>query len=352
MPSSNAPRLSFTSDNVAGASPEIIDAISRCNEGFDIPYGADACTARVETRLADIFEHEVSVFLVPTGSAANALCLGVMTPPWGNVLCHPGSHINNDECGAPEFYTNGAKLVSVDGENCKIDPTLLREQAHRKVGDVHSTQQACVSITQATEVGSVYSVEEIGALGEVCRESGLGLHMDGSRFANALVSMGCTPAQMTWQAGVDALSFGATKNGVLAGEAIILFEATRAKELAYRRKRGGHLFSKMRLLSAQMEAYLKNDLWLNNARVANAMAQRLATGLHKLPGIELQGPTSANILFCKLPVPVIDGLQAQGFGFYRDRWGPEVIRLVTSWATREGDVDHLLNAVHSLIAPA
>lgn len=345
------PKLSFTSDNVAGASTQIIEAISRCNDGFDIPYGSDACTSRVEARLAEIFEHEVSVFLVSTGSAANALCLSVMTPPWGSVLCHPASHINNDECGAPEFYTNGAKLISVDGDNCKINPTLLREQARRKVGDVHSTQSACVSITQATEVGSVYSVDEIEAIGKICRDSGLGLHMDGSRFANALVSMGCTPAQMTWQAGVDALSFGATKNGVLAGEAIILFDAKRAKELAYRRKRGGHLFSKMRLLSAQMEAYLANDLWLNNARTANAMAQRLATGLRQLPGIELQGPTSANILFCRLPVPVIDGLQAQGFGFYRDRWGPEVIRLVTSWATRELDVDHLLNAVRSLSTP-
>ncbi|KOQ42000.1 threonine aldolase, partial [Achromobacter xylosoxidans] len=207
---------------------------------------------------------------------------------------------------------------------------------------------ACVSITQATETGSVYSLDEIQAIGAICRGAGLPLHMDGARFANALVSLGCTPAEMTWKAGVAALSFGATKNGVLGAEAIVLFESGRATELAYRRKRGGHLFSKMRLLSAQMEAYLADDLWLDNARQANAMAARLAAGMDGLPGVALQGPVQANILFCQLPAAAIDGLLAQGFRFYHDRWGPGVARLVTSFSTREQDVDHFLAALRAL----
>jgi len=339
----------FTSDNIAGASPQVIAAITAaCSSGQSQPYGADDATRSVEEKLSALFEKEVSVFLVPTGSAANALCLSVLTPPWGHVFCHPESHINNDECGAPEFFTNGAKLVMIDGNSAKVDPTLLAQQARRKVGDVHSTQPACVSITQATEVGSVYSVAEIGAIGQVCRDAGLRLHMDGSRFANALVSVGCTPAQMTWKAGVDALSFGATKNGVLAVEAIVLFDTALAAEMGYQRKRGGHLFSKMRLLSAQMEAYLDNDLWLDNARQANAMAARLEAGLSTIDGVILQGKAQANILFCQLPQTIIDGLLALGFRFYHERWGQGVVRLVTSFATTAADVDHFIEAAKRL----
>lgn len=341
----SALQLGFTSDNIAGASPEVIAAIAACGSGQAQPYGADDTTRRVEEKLSALFEKELSVFLVPTGSAANALCLSVLTPTWGHVFCHPDSHINNDECGAPEFFSNGAKLVTIDGDLAKIDPALLAQQARRKVGDVHSTQPASVSITQATEVGSVYSVAEISAIGQVCRDAGLRLHMDGSRFANALVSLGCSPAEMTWKAGVEALSFGATKNGVLAAEAIILFDRDLATQMGYRRKRGGHLFSKMRLLSAQIEAYLDDDLWLNNARQANAMTKRLEAGLGAINGITLQGVAQANILFCQLPQPVIDGLLAQGFRFYHDRWGQGVVRLVTSFATTAADVDHFITAV-------
>ncbi|MDB6141577.1 MAG: ltaA [Pseudomonas sp.] len=343
-----APQLGFTSDNIAGASPEVIAAIAAASSGQSQPYGADDTTQRVEAKLSALFEKDVSVFLVPTGSAANALCLSVLTPTWGHVFCHPDSHINNDECGAPEFFSNGAKLITIEGESAKIDPLLLAQQARRKVGDVHSTQPASVSITQATEVGSVYSVAEIQAIGQVSRDAGLRLHMDGSRFANALVSLGSTPAEMTWKAGVDALSFGATKNGVLAAEAIILFDRDLATEMGYRRKRGGHLFSKMRLLSAQIEAYLDNDLWLNNARQANAMAKRLETGLGAINGVHQHGVAQANILFCQLPQPMIDGLLAQGFRFYHDRWGQGVVRLVTSFATTVADVDHFIAAAQRL----
>ena len=346
------PELGFSSDNIAAASPEVIDALIACNAGQARPYGADELTARVERRFSELFEREVSVLLVPTGTAANALALAALTPPWGTVLCHRDSHVNNDECGAPEFFTGGAKLVTVDGAAAKIDAPALRIAAGAKVGDVHSTQPACVTITQATEVGSLYTVDEIAAIGEVCRASKLKVHMDGSRFANALVALGCTPAEMTWKAGVDVLSFGATKNGVPAAEAIVSFDPAITRELAFRRKRAGHLFSKMRFLSAQIDAYLAGDLWLRNARQANAMAQRLVQGLRGHAGIEVMGEPRANIVFCRLPQTLIETLLAQGFGFYHDRWGPGVVRLVTSFATTALDVDHLLEAVRLALGAA
>lgn len=350
--SSSVPALQtgFSSDNIAGASPEVMDALLRANAGQAQPYGADDGTLRVQRKLADIFEHDVEVLLVPTGTAANALSLAAMTPPWGAVLCHAQSHIANDECGAPEFYTNGARLMLLDGDAAKIDPEQLAVEARRKVGDVHSLQPSCVSITQATETGSVYTQDEIRSIGDICRAAGLPLHMDGARFANALVSLGCTPAEMTWKAGVEALSFGATKNGVLGAEAIVLFNPARARELAFRRKRGGHLFSKMRLLSAQLEAYLDDELWLKNARQANAMAARLAAGMQGLPGVALQGPVDANILFCQFPAHAINGLLEQGFRFYHDRWSAGVVRLVTSFATQTQDVDHFLSALRAHVS--
>jgi threonine aldolase len=325
-----APQMGFSSDNIAGASPEVMAALLRASTGQAQPYGADDCTLTVQRRLADLFEHEVDVLLVPTGTAANSLSLAALTPPWGAVLCHAQSHIANDECGAPEFYTHGARLMLLSGADAKIDPVELAEQARRKVGDVHSVQPSCVSITQATETGSVYTLDEIQAIGSVCRDAGLPLHMDGARFANALVSLDCTPAEMTWKAGVEILSFGATKNGVLGAEAIVML-------------------SKMRLLSAQMEAYLDDGLWLRNARQANAMAARLAAGMQGLPGVTLQGKADANILFCQLPAPAIDGLLADGFRFYHDRWGPGIVRLVTSFATTEQDVDHFLSALRARV---
>ena len=345
-----APALGFTSDNIAGASPEVVQAIVKHSAGQASPYGTDELSVQVKRKLSDIFERDVEVFLVPTGTAANCLCLSAMTPPWGNIYCHPASHINNDECGAPEFFSNGAKLMTVDGPSAKLDIVRLRERVREKVGDVHTTQPACVSITQATEVGSTYTLDEIAAIGDVCKASSLGLHMDGSRFANALVSQGCTPAQMTWKAGVDALSLGATKNGVLAAEAIVLFNPSLASQINYRRKRAGHLFSKMRFLASQIDAYLTDDLWLDNARKANDAARRLAQGLADLNGVEVLGGTEANILFCRLDSAIIDALLKAGFGFYHDRWGPNIVRFVTSFATTAEDVDHLLNQVKQTAA--
>ncbi|MFP8967419.1 threonine aldolase family protein [Pokkaliibacter sp. CJK22405] len=336
---SSSLRPAFHSDNVAGASMEVLNAIVESSAGSAVPYGNDPLTERVEQQLAEIFECELSAFLVPTGTAANCLALSTLTPPWGAILCHPESHINNDENTAPEFFTGGARLIEVSGDNGKLNPSRLVEQLSHKKGDVHSAQPLAVSITQVTETGSVYRLEEIQTIGALCKEAQVPLHMDGARFANALAALGCTPAEMTWKAGVTALSFGATKNGVLGAEAVIMFDKKYAQEMGFRRKRSGHLFSKMRLLSAQMNAYLSNGLWMRNATHANAMAARLAKGLSGLPGVEAVGRSDANILFFRFPRTLIQNLQSEGYGFYTGRWEPGVVRMVTSFATTEADVD-------------
>jgi len=344
----HAPARGFTSDNIAGASPEVMAALAACNAGQAMPYGNDEASKRLEQRVSEVFEREVSLFLVSTGSAANALSLAAMTPPWGSVLSHADAHINRDECGAPEFFTGGAKLVQLGGENGKIDRVALKLNAIRMIGDVHSVQPSCASITQATEVGSVYSLDEIDTIGAICRDANIGLHMDGARFANALVSIGCTPAEMTWKRGVDILSLGATKNGTFGVDAIVVFKEELASTLAFRRKRAGQLSSKMRFLSAQMEAYLADDLWLDNARHSNAMAKTLATGLRAIPDVAIGDDPQANILFCKLPMQIIEGLLSQGFTFYHDRWEPGVVRFVTSIATTQADIEDLLAAARRL----
>ncbi len=304
----------------------------------------------MEHRLAEVFEHEVDVFLVSTGSAANALALAAVTPPWGSILSHAEAHINRDECGAPEFYTAGAKLVQLPGKAAKIELDALAANATRMVGDVHSVQPSSVSITQATEVGSIYSLDEIGAIGDVCRSAKLPLHMDGARFANALATLGCSPADMTWKAGVGLLSFGATKNGTFGVDAVVSFRKELTRDLAFRRKRAGQLSSKMRFLAAQMDAYLAHDLWLRNAAQANSMAKALAAGLSSLAGVEIQQPPEANILFCRLPMPLIRGLLDQGFRFYHDRWGSGIVRFVTAFSTTEADVADLIEVASALAA--
>lgn len=337
----------FGSDNTAGASDEILQALLECNKGAAAPYGNDEYSQRVEQRLSEIFECPVSVFIVTTGSAANALSLSLLTPAWGNIYCHVDSHINNDECAAPEFFS-GAKLVTTQGADSKLDIQQLADFCSHKRGDVHSTQPACVSISQATETGSVYTVDEIQAISEVCKNNGLSLHMDGARFANALCSLNCTPAEMTWKAGVDILSFGASKNGALSVEAIVLFDQSYSEELGYRRKRAGHLCSKMRFQAAQLDAYLANDLWLNNATQANAMAQYLAQGLSQVDAIEIQGSVDANIIFCKMPQALFEALQSEGFYFYTGRWGKDICRLVASFTTQTRDIDHFVERASHL----
>ena len=334
--------MNFCSDNTTGASPEILAAIAAANDGAVMPYGNDDYSRRAEQRIAAFFEAPADVFLLATGTAANALCLSVMTPPYGAVFCHPESHIHEDECGAPEFYSGGAKLVPLPDRGGKIAADDLAAALARPDHGVHSLQSAAVSISQASEAGTLYTVEEVRAIAEVAHAAGLKVHMDGARLANALAALGCAPADLTWRAGVDALSFGASKNGALAAEAAVLFDRALAKTFPYRRKRGGHLFSKMRFLAVQFEAYLENDLWLANARHANAMARRLADGLAAVPGARLRHAVEANEIFVSLPEPVIAGLEADGFLFYR--WPGEdatLLRLVTAFDTLEADVDAL-----------
>jgi threonine aldolase len=336
--------LNFASDNTTGASPEIIDAITAANSGQTMPYGNDDYTARVAERIRDLFETDAEVFLVATGSAANALALSTMTSSYGAVLCHWLSHIYEDECGAPEFYSGGAKLIPLDGEGAKIDPDALREYAGRGVGDVHMVQPMAASVTQISEMGTTYTVDEVGTVSEICKSHNLKLHMDGARFANALTELNCSPADITWKAGVDVMSFGASKNGVLSSEAVIFFDKSMAREFEFRRKRGGHLFSKMRLLACQMEAYLADDLWLKNARHANAMGQRLQQGLANVAGVELRSDNNANMLFPRMTRELIDALHADGFKFYDDRWGEGIVRLVTAFNTPEDHVDAFIAA--------
>jgi len=338
---------SFRSDNDWGASPQILAAISACNEGPARPYGADEWTRRVEERFARIFERPVGVLLVATGTAANALSLAAVTPPWGSVICHRHAHINTDECGAPEFFTS-AKVVSSASGGSKLDPQLLEAELAWGRGDVHSVQPACVSITQATEDGQVYTAAQVARIGTLCRAAGVRLHMDGARFANALVATDRAAADLTWRAGVDVLSFGATKNGALNAEAIVVFEESLMAKLPYLRKRAGHLSSKMRFLAAQMGAYLDQDLWLTNARTANAMARRLADGLAAVPGAQLEVPALTNILFMRMTDELSSGLRRRGYDFYGERWGPGVIRLVTSFRTTPEMVDGMVAAAREI----
>ena len=339
--------MNFTSDNVTGAAPEILEALVAASSGPTPSYGEDPLTARVSEKLSALFDREVAAFPVATGSAANALALAALAPPYGAVYCHEMSHVNTDECGAPEMFTAGAKLVGLPGAGGKIEPATLRATLEKAgAGVVHHVQPSAVTLTQATESGTVYTPAEVAALSEVARSHGLPIHMDGARFANAVARLGCSPADLTWRAGVDVLSFGATKNGALAAEAVVFFKPELARSFAFRRKRAGHLFSKMRFLSAQFDAYLEGDLWLRLATHANAMADRLAAGLAALPGADLRDPVEANEIFISLPEPVTAGLLERGYAFYR--WDGPVVRLVTAWNTSAEDVDRMIADARAL----
>jgi threonine aldolase len=342
--------MNFCSDNVTGFAPEILDALARANRGAAMPYGQDELTAAVQRRFAEIFERDVAVFLVATGSSANALALSCLTPPFGAIYSHPLAHVAVDECGAPEFYSGGAKMVGIPGEHGKITAEDLdKALAASGRGVVHHVQAAAISISQATEAGTIYRPGEIAAIAEVARRHGVRLHMDGARFTNALVAQNVSPADLTWRAGVDALSFGASKNGAMAAEAVVFFNKDLAADMPYRRKRAGHLFSKMRFLAAQFEAYLTDGLWLRHARHANSEARRLAEGLAKLRGARLLHPVEANEIFIALPEPIIAGLESAGFQFYR--WieeGPGVLRLVCAFNTDPAHVTEFVKTAERL----
>jgi threonine aldolase len=340
--------VNFASDNTAPIAPEILTALGAANEGPAPAYGGDDFTAHLKDRLAEVFERPCHFALVATGSAANGIALSLASPPYGQVLCHEASHITLEEGGAPEFYTGGAKLAAVPGAQGKLTAEGLQGaiDAHPPLPP-HVMPRSVLSLTQATELGTVYTREELGTLSAWARGQKLKVHMDGARFANAVVSTGASAAELSWKAGVDLLSFGATKNGALAAELLLVFDDALAEGLAPRQKRAGHLWSKQRYLAAQMLAYLEDDLWLRLAAHANAQARRLGEGLAALPGVILEAPTEANEVFVHLPLPLQTALRAAGATFYP--WhAPGLapsetrVRLVTHHATAPADVEAFL----------
>ncbi|MGZ8347103.1 MAG: threonine aldolase family protein [Allosphingosinicella sp.] len=334
--------MRFFSDNAAAACPEALAAMAAANR-LDTAYDGDAWSRRLNGAFAELFGIEVEVLWVSTGTAANSLALAALCPPHGQIVCHRDAHIQNDECGAPEFYTHGAKLLLGDGDGAKLTPATVTGLLATVRNDVHQVQPAALSITNATEYGLVYTPAETAALGQLCRDRGLGFHLDGARFANAVASLGCTPAKLSWQAGVDALSFGFTKNGGLSAEALIFFRPELAATTHYRRKRAGHLLSKGRYLAAQLLAMLDGDVWLRNARAANQAAARLAEAAGR---DRLVLPVEANEVFIRVSADEAASLRGQGFDFYD--WGPGEARLVTSWDSDPAAVDALARAIGQL----
>jgi threonine aldolase len=341
----------FKSDNVTPVCDAIMEAINAANVGSAGSYGGDAFTVRLQAAASAVFETDVAIFPVATGTAANALALSQIVPPYGAVYCHEAAHIVTDECGAPEFFT-GAKLIGFAGAEGKIRPQQVSEAvALAEDMGVHHVKPGAVSLTQSTEWGTVYRPAEVAAIADVARERALAVHMDGARFANAVAHLGCSAAQASWKSGVDVLSLGATKNGALCAEAVVFFDPARARDFDRRRKRAGHLWSKLRFVSAQLLAYLENDLWLRNARHANAMASSLAQGLTGA-GARLLHTVQANEIFALLPEATVAALEGAGFEFYR--WPfPGItdgvsFRLVTSYATQQTDVDDFVAAAQRL----
>ena len=331
--------MNFASDNVYGVDPRIMQAMVDVNARLtDVSYCHDEGAAEVEKRLSAVFENDVKAFFVMNGTGANSLALAAMCPPFGGVICHEGSHINTDECNCPELFTGGAKLVTVAGEQNKLNPQAVAAKMSQFIHGEHGAKLSALSVSNVTELGTVYTPAEVKALSNLVKPKGIKMHMDGARFANALVSLGCSPAEMTWKAGIDVLSFGGTKNGAMMLEAVVFFDTSLAEDFLYRRKRAGQLLSKGRYLSAQMLAYLQDDVWLENARRANASAQTLATGLQQSNRVRLSNPVQANEVFAIMPRKTFDAVTEKGAHFYE--WPVEGLaaddvhcRFVLSFAT-------------------
>ncbi len=333
--------IELRSDNSAGVAPEIIAAVTDANVGSALAYGDDDVTGQLEAQVRTTFEHDTAkVFPVTSGTAANSLALSALCPPWGAVLCHETAHILNSEGGATSLLGGGAVMSGVGGDDFRIQPDTLRHALDSiRWGDPHHSQPAALSFTQPTDMGTVYAVDEIATLAAIARERGLRVHLDGARIANALVSLQCTPAELTWRAGVDIVSLGATKNGGFSAEAIVVFDEGAADELVYRTKRSGHVTSKMRFQSAQLIAYLTDDLWLRLARTSNERMTKLATGLSEL-GVGFVNRPDVNMLFARVDDETTTRLEQRGLLFYRI--APGMIRLVTSWQTTDAEVDAML----------
>jgi threonine aldolase len=344
--------IDYRSDNTGRAAPEILDALVRANSGTALGYGADEWTARLQERFGEVFETRVRVFPVATGTAANALSLAAVSPSWGLVYCSEAAHINTSEANAAGFFGGGLKLVPLPGDHGRIDPdAFARMLAAIAPGQLHRGQPAAVNLTQASDLGAVYRLEQIRAIAEIGKGRGLKLHMDGARFANALARLGCSPAELTWRSGVDILSFGATKNGGALCDAIVVFTPELADGLAVQLRRAGQVWSKMRFASAQLMAYVADGLWLRLAAASNAAAARIAAGIAGLPGLRLVAPVEANEIFLELPSATMDALEQDGFQFYRR--SATLARFVCRFDITETETDALVASLRRhCVAPA
>lgn len=341
------PRYDFRSDNVGGAAPEILEALVAANAGTASPYGDDDYTRRMSARFAAVFEHPVRVFPVSSGTAANAIALAALANAYGSIYCHASAHINVYECGALEFFT-GAKLVTLPGRDYKLEPRALDEAlALAGRGNPTRVQPFALNLTQPTDYGTLYSVDELGALCAVARRHGLNVHLDGARFGNAVAALGCSPADLTWRCGVDVMSFGATKNGAINAEAIVVFDPGLAADIPFIQKRGGQVVSKARFISAQLERYLADERWIERARRANELAARLARELAAIPGVTLVAPVQVNLLYLHLPDAAVAALERGPFDFYK--LGRE-IRLVCRHDTEPAGIEAIVRTIRESVA--
>jgi threonine aldolase len=343
-------RRQFASDNNSGICPEAWAALAEANTGHAVGYGDDAWTKRASDMIRDLFETNCEVFFVFNGTAANSLSLASLCQSYHSILCHEIAHVETDECGAPEFFSNGTKVLLVSGDNGKIDPASIERMVKRRT-DIHYPKPRVVSLTQATEVGSVYSTAEVTAIGDAAHRLGLKVHMDGARFANAVASLGVAPRHITWEAGVDVLCFGGTKNGTPIGDAVVFFDPELAYEFDYRCKQAGQLASKMRFLAAPWVGMLQDDAWLHRAAHANAMAQRLHDAIKALPGLTIMFPCQANSVFVQLPERVSEAMRSLGWRFY-SFIGKGGCRLMCSWDTTEEDVLRFARDLSTTLNPA
>jgi threonine aldolase len=339
----------FASDNYSGICPEAWAAMAEANHGHEISYGDDLWTQRATDRIREIFEKDCEVFFVFNGTSANSLSLASLCQSYNSVLCHELAHVETSECGAPEFFANGSKILLLKGAEGKINPAEV-EPAVMKRTDIHYPKPRALTLTQATEVGTVYSVAEVQKLSEVARRYKLHLHMDGARFANAVAALGVSPADLTWRAGVDVLCFGGSKNGIALGEAVVFFDKELARDFDYRCKQGGQLASKMRFLSAPWLGMLKDGAWLRHAGHSNSMATRLGAGLQQVPSVQISHPVQSNSVFAKFPRALEEKLHTRGWHFYTGVITPDESRLMCSWDTTPEDVDDFIKDVKELAA--
>ena len=337
----------FASDNYAGICPEAWAALAEANQGHAQGYGDDEWTTRAADLIREVFETNCEVFFVFNGTAANSLVLASLCQSYHSILCHELAHVETDECGAPEFFSNGTKVLQIPGANGKIDPAGIERMVEKRT-DIHYPKPRVVSITQATELGTVYTPEEVRAVGRMAKKYNLNVHMDGARFANAVASLGVAPREITWQAGVDALCFGGTKNGTHVGDAVVFFNRDLAYEFDYRCKQAGQLCSKMRFMSAPWVGMLKDGAWLRHARHANVMAARLEAALREVPDIKILFPRQANAVFAEIPAPIAAAIRQQGWMFY-NFIGSGGCRLMCAWDTTESDVVEFVADLKALL---